>query len=224
MPAKGLRQFLSLEQQHSWLDGEASLIDSEDRSEFLEQRFNYAARFEKLLRRPQAEDVLDILSSMAGPAFPFRARPSAITGRSPACPRPPTSPSPGSTRAGWSSSRFCRTATTSAPGSSFTCPISPRTDHPSPTISITPFLTMRREPEDVSHFLWKADTFGAKVRGSLRSAIPRRSPRAPRYPPLQPHPHEPRPQRLSGEPLLLRRRLHGRRLSSPNRKRFYPHG
>ena len=61
MPAKGLRQFLSLEQQHSWLDGEASLTDSEDRSEFLEQRFNYAARFEKLLRRPQAEDVLDIL-------------------------------------------------------------------------------------------------------------------------------------------------------------------
>src|SRR5207248_10810516 len=31
------------------------------RTESLEQRFNYIARFEKLLRRPQAQDVLDIL-------------------------------------------------------------------------------------------------------------------------------------------------------------------
>jgi len=59
---KGLRQFLAPEQQRSWLEGETVLSDADDRSESLEQRFKYTARFEKLLRRPQAQDVLDILA------------------------------------------------------------------------------------------------------------------------------------------------------------------
>ncbi len=59
--AKGLRQFLDPEQQRRWMEGEADLPDADERSESLEHRFKYAARFEKLLRRPQAHDVLDIL-------------------------------------------------------------------------------------------------------------------------------------------------------------------
>jgi hypothetical protein len=59
--AKGLRQFLDPEQQGDWLEGNAVPRDVEERSDCLEQRFKYVARFEKLLRRPQASEVLDIL-------------------------------------------------------------------------------------------------------------------------------------------------------------------
>ncbi|SFU22328.1 hypothetical protein [Mesorhizobium sp. YR577] len=57
----GVRQFLDLEQQCNWIEGKTDLPDAGDRSESLEQRFKYAARFEKLLRRPQAREVLAIL-------------------------------------------------------------------------------------------------------------------------------------------------------------------
>jgi len=57
----GLRQFLDLEQQREWIDGKTDLRDSEERSESLELRFKYVARFERLLRRPQAQQVLEIL-------------------------------------------------------------------------------------------------------------------------------------------------------------------
>jgi hypothetical protein len=67
---KGLRQFLDPEQQQAWLDGEAIPPDG-DRSESLEQRFKYAARFEKLLRRPQAQDVLAILGLYADTCIPI---------------------------------------------------------------------------------------------------------------------------------------------------------
>ena len=58
---KGLRQFLDPEQQRSWMEGEIVLPDADDRFESLEHRFKYVTRFEKLLRRPQAQDVLEIL-------------------------------------------------------------------------------------------------------------------------------------------------------------------
>jgi hypothetical protein len=67
---KGLRQFLDTEQQQAWLDGEAIPPDGE-RTESLEQRFKYTARFEKFLRRPQAEDVLDILRRYAETCIPL---------------------------------------------------------------------------------------------------------------------------------------------------------
>ncbi len=63
----GLRQFLSLAQQQEWLDGKSDLPDSIERTESLEHRFKYAARFEKLLRRPQGREVLDLLR-LYGPA------------------------------------------------------------------------------------------------------------------------------------------------------------
>jgi hypothetical protein len=58
---KGLRRFLTAEQQGAWRDGELELGEAEERFQSLEQRFKYAARFEKLLRRPQAQEALDIL-------------------------------------------------------------------------------------------------------------------------------------------------------------------
>ncbi|MFD9899518.1 hypothetical protein [Mesorhizobium sp. NPDC059025] len=63
----GLRQFLDLDQQRDWLDGKIDLPDTTERSESLEQRFRYAARFEKLLRRPQGKQVLELLK-LYGPA------------------------------------------------------------------------------------------------------------------------------------------------------------
>lgn len=59
--AKGLRRFLTLEQQRAWMERNMVLPDAEERSESLEQRFKYVARFDKLLRRPQAQQVLEIL-------------------------------------------------------------------------------------------------------------------------------------------------------------------
>ena len=68
---KGLRQFLTPDQQHAWLDGEGTLSDAATRAQSLEQRFKYAARFEKLLHRPQAADVLDILQFYAETCLPI---------------------------------------------------------------------------------------------------------------------------------------------------------
>lgn len=69
--SRGLHQFLSPEQQRAWLDGETALPDSPERTQSLEQRFKYVARFEKLLRWPQAADVLDILRTYAATCLPI---------------------------------------------------------------------------------------------------------------------------------------------------------
>jgi hypothetical protein len=69
--AAGLRQFLSPEQQHEWVEGKANLRDADERSESLEQRFKYSPRFEKFLRRPQAQDVLEILGLYAESCIPI---------------------------------------------------------------------------------------------------------------------------------------------------------
>ena len=42
------------QQQRAWLEGGIILLDADERSESLEHRFKYTARFERLLRRPQA--------------------------------------------------------------------------------------------------------------------------------------------------------------------------
>jgi hypothetical protein len=68
---KGLRQFLDPEQQHAWLEGETTLPDADERTESLEQRFKYSDRFEKLLRRPQAQIVLDILRTYGATCIPI---------------------------------------------------------------------------------------------------------------------------------------------------------
>lgn len=62
-----MRQFLDLEQQRDWIAGRIDLPDAGDRSESLEQRFKYVARFERLLSRSQAGEVLEILG-LYGPS------------------------------------------------------------------------------------------------------------------------------------------------------------
>lgn len=70
----GLRQFLTLEQQRDWMEGRATLRDADERSESLELRLKYAARFQKLLRRPQAEDVQEILRLYGQSCIPIPRR------------------------------------------------------------------------------------------------------------------------------------------------------
>lgn len=72
--ARGLRQFLDAEQQRSWLEDGANLPDADERSESLEHRFKYAARFETLLHRPQAEDVLQLLRIYGETCIPIPRR------------------------------------------------------------------------------------------------------------------------------------------------------
>jgi hypothetical protein len=72
--AKGLLQFLDSQQQRDWLEGKAAPPDVEERSENLEQRFKYVGRFEKLLRRPQAREVLDILKFYGDNCLPVPRR------------------------------------------------------------------------------------------------------------------------------------------------------
>src|SRR5438093_4200680 len=67
----GLRQFLNLEQQRSWIEGKTNLRDADERSESLELRFKYIARFQKLLRRPQAQEVLEILKLYSQDCIPI---------------------------------------------------------------------------------------------------------------------------------------------------------
>ena len=72
--ATGLRQFLGPEQQRDWMEGRTDLPDADERAESLEQRFKYAARFQKLLRRPQAQDVLEILGRYGQSCIPMPRR------------------------------------------------------------------------------------------------------------------------------------------------------
>lgn len=74
MQIKGLRQFLDPEQQRAWLEGETTPSDADEREESLEQRFKYTARFERLLRRPQAQDVLELLGVYGETCIPIPRR------------------------------------------------------------------------------------------------------------------------------------------------------
>ena len=71
---KGLRQFLDPEQQRKWMEGKTKLRDAEERPESPELRFKYAARFQKLLRRPQAQEVLKLLSLYGRNCIPMPRR------------------------------------------------------------------------------------------------------------------------------------------------------
>ena len=70
----GLRRFLDLQEQRDWMQGKARLRDSNERSESPELRLKYVARFEKLVRRPQAQDVLEILRRYGRDCIPIPRR------------------------------------------------------------------------------------------------------------------------------------------------------
>ena len=167
LPAKGLRQFLSPEQQSAWLDGAASLQDTEERTESLEQRFKYAARFEKLLQRPQAQGTLDILRLYAANCIPIPRR-TERTYWSVSC-LPSTNDKPlARINASWMElftllpdgddlrARFILHL------SDFTSDGSIEPDQLDEAL----IVQCLKRTEDVSHFFWKGDTFGIKVRGA----------------------------------------------------------
>jgi hypothetical protein len=228
---KGLRQFLDPEQQRAWMDGERDLPDATERSESLEHRFKYAARFEKLLRRPQAGDVLDILRIYGAACLPVPRlteryywsvsclpstsdKPLVRVNASwmelftllPDNPPPllnvKASPLVGEVGGGRPASAAEETPLlaeqTADAGSSAPPPNPPQKGEglkPQPglrarfILHVSDFTTdgspepdqldqalleqCVERPEDVSHFQWKADTFGVKVRGaaSIRSFL-----------------------------------------------------
>ena len=165
--ARGLRQFFDPEQQRAWMEGETGLSDTDERSEHLEQRFKYVARFEKLLRRPQAQDVLEILRLYAEICIPIPRKTERFYW-SVSC-LPSTSDKPlARVNASWmelftllSDGEDLR-ARFIVHLSDFTIDGSPEPDH----LDHTLLESCVANPEDVSHFFWKADTFGIKVRGS----------------------------------------------------------
>jgi hypothetical protein len=66
-----LRRFLDLEQQRDWMQGKAALRDTDERAESVELRLRYVAKYEKLLRRPQAREVLEILGRYGRDCIPI---------------------------------------------------------------------------------------------------------------------------------------------------------
>lgn len=56
------------------MQGQTILSDADERAESLELRFKYVTRFEKLLRRPQAPQVLDILGDYGRHCIPIPRR------------------------------------------------------------------------------------------------------------------------------------------------------
>jgi hypothetical protein len=163
----GLRQFLDVEQQRDWIEGKVKLCDADERPESLEQRFKYSARFEKLLRRPQAQEVLEIMGLYGRNCIPM----PRLTERfywSVSC-LPSTSDKPlARVNASW-----MELFTLLADGedlrarfivqlSDFTTDQSAAPDH----IDHAFLEQSAKRPEDISHFFWKADILGIKVRGS----------------------------------------------------------
>jgi hypothetical protein len=165
--AKGLRQFLDDDRQRAWLDGEETPEDAPERDESLELRFKYAGRFEKLLQRPQADAVLDILRRYGATCLPVPRRTERWYWSVSCLASSPDKPLV-RVNASW-----MELFTLHADGddlrarvilhlSDFTTDGSPEPDHLDQR-----FLDSCAErPEDISHFLWKADTFGVKVRGA----------------------------------------------------------
>jgi hypothetical protein len=164
---KGLRQFLDREQQRGWMDGEIDLADADERLESLEQRFKYVTRFEKLLGRPQAREVLEILKLYGETCIPI-PRTTERYHWSVSC-LPSTSDKPlVRVNASWMElftllpdgdglrARFILHL------SDFTIDGSPEPEH----LDYAFLEQCVESPEDVSHFHWKADTFGVKVRGA----------------------------------------------------------
>lgn len=164
--AKGLRQFMSADQQRDWFEGMASLSDAVEREESLELRFKYSGRLEKLMRRPQADQVLEILRIYGATCIPI-PRTTERYYWSVSC-LPSTDKTLARVNASWMElfalqpdgddlrARFILHLF------DFTTDGSPEPEH----LDHALIEQCVERPEDVSHFLWKDDTFGLKVRGT----------------------------------------------------------
>jgi len=164
---KGLRHFLDEEQQRGWVDSELNLPDTDERVECLEQRFKYLPRFEKLRCRSQADEVLHILRTYAATSLPI-PRTTERFYWSVSC-------LPGSSDRPLAriSASFMELFALHADGddlrarfilhiSDFTTNRSPEPDH----LDTALLESCVDDPENISQFLWKADTFGVKIRGA----------------------------------------------------------
>ncbi|AFL49060.1 hypothetical protein ABIE78_005176 [Sinorhizobium fredii] len=165
----GVRQFLDLEQQRDWIEGKADFPDAGDRSECLEQRFKYVARFEKLLCRPQAREVLEILGLYGPNCIPIPRKTERYYW-SVSC-LPSTSDKPlVRVNASWME-LFTLYAHGEDVRARFIVHLSDFTTDRSATPSRVnePFLEQSvAMPEDVSYFFPRgADIFGINVRGSV---------------------------------------------------------
>ena len=165
--AKGLRQFLDLQEQRDWMEGNADLADTAERRESLEQRFRYAGRLEKLLRRPQAQEVLEILRLYAETCIPI-PRTTERHYWSVSC-LPSTSDKPlARVNASWME-LFTLLADGEDLRSRFIVHLSDFTiDGSNAPDRLDEALLEQcvERPQDVSHFLWKTDILGIKVRTS----------------------------------------------------------
>jgi hypothetical protein len=164
----GIRQFLGPEQQRDWIEGKIALSDAGDRSESLEQRFRYAARFEKLLGRPQAKEVLAILGIYGPNCIPIPRRTERIYW-SVSC-LPSTSDKPlVRVNASWME-LFTLYAQDEDVHARFIVHLSDFTTGGSATPGRVDELFLEQSvatPGDVGYFLAHgADTFGINVRGS----------------------------------------------------------
>ncbi|MBP0582793.1 hypothetical protein J8I29_25935 [Labrys sp. LIt4] len=165
----GVRQFLDLEQQREWIEGRIDLQDAADRSESLEHRFKYAARFARLLSRPQAGQVLEILGLYGPGCIPIRRKTERYYW-SVSC-LPSTSDKPLiRVNASWME-LFTLYAQGEDVRARFIVHLSDFTTDRSATPSRVdePFLEQSvAMPEDVSYFFPRgADIFGINVRGSV---------------------------------------------------------
>ena len=149
------------------MEGEIDLPDAADRSESLEQRFKYAARFEKLLRRPQAEEVLDILRLYGATCIPIPRRTERYYWSVSCLPGSPDKPLV-RLNASWMElfallpdGEGLR-ARIILHLSDFTTDGSPEPDQ----LDTDLLESCVDRSNDITHFLWKADTFGVKVRGA----------------------------------------------------------
>jgi hypothetical protein len=164
---KGLRQFLDPDEQRGWLNGETDLPDADEREESLELRFKYADRFQKLLRHPQADAVLDILRIYGATCLPIPRRTERFYWSVSCLPSSPDRPLV-RVNAGWME-LFALHADGDDVRARIILHLSDFTTDGSPEPDQLDQDLLERcvaEPGDVSHFLWKADTFGAKVRGA----------------------------------------------------------
>jgi hypothetical protein len=173
--AKGLGQYLDPGQQRAWLESEANPADANERPEqSLEQRFKYAHRVEKLLERPQAGDVLDILRIYAEHCLPIPRTTERHYWSVSCLPGSPDKPL-ARVNASWMELFALQPDGDGVRAriilhlSDFTIDGSPEPDHLDQGL----LDSCVEGAEDVSYFLWKADTFGVKVRGaaSIRAFV-----------------------------------------------------
>ena len=190
--------------------------DADERSEFLEQRFKYVARFQKLLRRPQAQDVLEILRLYGQNCIPI-PRKTERHYWSVSC-LPSTSDKPlVRVNASWME-LFTLYADGEGIRARFIVHLSDfTTDHSAAQGQVDEAFLEHcvTTPEDVGYFFPRGeDIFGINVRGSASIRKFLASPpvlRAIRT--FQSDAHEPGAERLPGEPLLQRGGSHAGRLS-----------